>query len=206
MGEQFGFFVTVWIKISFLFTPFFALTMFLSMTDGGAYNNERRKVALQVTGAVAALSVVIFLFGDLVFNLLGITLDAFRVGAGALLFLSAVQLVQSKRSSSIPKVENDDDDIAVVPLAIPIIIGPAVIGTLMVFGSDISSLGQKGIGVAALLCAALTTGTILLLGTRIERLLGEKGLKIVSKVTGLVLSAIAAQMIMDGVKNFSQLP
>lgn len=206
MGEQFGFFVTVWFKFTFLFTPFFVLTMFLSMTDGGAYNTERRKIALQVTGAVAVLSVTIFLFGNIVFNLLGITLDAFRVGAGVLLLLSAIQLVQSKRSANMPKVAEDDDDIAVVPLAMPIVIGPAVIGTLMVLGSDISSLGQKGLGIVALLFAALTTGIILLLGTRIERVLGRKGLKILSKITGLVLSAMAAQMILTGAKNFIQLP
>lgn len=206
MGEQFGFFITVWFKFTFLFAPFFALTMFLSMTDGGAYNNRRRTVALQVTAAVAVLSVTIFLFGNIVFNLLGITLDAFRVGAGVLLFLSAVQLTQSKRSTNMPKVAEDDDDIAVVPLAMPMIIGPAVIGTLMVFGSDISSLGQKGIGIMALLLAALTVGLILFLGTHIERLLGKKGLKILSKTTGLVLSAIAAQMILTGVKNFFQQP
>lgn len=205
MEEQFSFFVTVWFKFTFLFTPFFLLTMFLSMTDGGAYNNERRNIALRVTAAIAVLSIAIFLFGNIVFNLLGITLDAFRVGAGVLLFLNAIQLVQSKRSVEMPN-SDDDDDIAVVPLAMPIVIGPAVIGTLMVFGSDISSLGQKGLGILALLFAALTTGTILLLGTRIERVLGKKGLKILSKTTGLVLSAMAAQMILTGAKNFTQLP
>lgn len=206
MGEQFSLFVTVWFKFSFLFAPFFVLTMFLSMTDGGPYNTERRTLALQVTAAIAVLSIAIFLFGNVVFNLLGITLDAFRVGAGVLLFLSAVQLAQSKRSANMPEVADDDDDIAVVPLAMPMAIGPAVIGTLMVFGSDLSSLGQKGIGILALLFAALTTGVILLLGTHIERLLGKKGLKILSKTTGLVLSAMAAQMILTGIKNFIQQP
>ncbi len=206
MGEQFGYFVTVWIKFTFLFAPFFLLTMFLSMTDGGAYNTERRTLALRVTAAIAILSIAIFLFGNIFFSLLGITLDAFRVGAGALLFLSAVQLAQSKRSTNIPEINDDDDDIAVVPLAVPMAIGPAVIGTLMVFGSDISSLGQRGLGILALLLAALTTGVILLLGTHIERLLGKKGLKILSKITGLILSAISAQMILSGVKNFFQQP
>lgn len=202
MGEQFSFFITVWFKFAFLFAPFFVLTMFLSMTDGGPYNTQRRTVAIQVTIAIAVMSVAIFLFGHVVFNLLGITLDSFRIGAGVLLFLSAIQLAQSKRSANMPKVAEDDDDIAVVPLAMPIVIGPAVIGTLMVLGSDISSIGQKGLGILALLFASLTVGIILLLGSRIERLLGKKGLKILSKITGLVLSAMAAQMIMTGVKNF----
>ena len=210
MGEQFGFFITIWFKFTFLFAPFFVLTMFLSMTTG-AHNAERRKLALRVTGAIAVLSVAVFLFGNIVFSLLGITLDAFRVGAGVLLFLSAVQLVQSKRSAEMPRGvgegnDGDHDDIAVVPLAMPIVIGPAVIGTLMVFGSEYSNIGQKGIGIVALLFATLTTGIILLLGTHIERVLGKRGLRVMSKITGLILSAMAAQMILSGVKNFIQLP
>lgn len=202
MRAQFSFFITVWFKFAFLFTPFFVLSMFLTMTEGFSAA-QRRKIALQVTAAIASLSVIVFLFGNVVFSLFGITLDAFRVGAGVLLFISAIHLTQSKDNTD--KIRNNDDDIAVVPLAIPIVIGPAVIGMLMVFGSEISS-GQRMLGVIALLGASLSTGTILLLGTRIENILGRRGLKIMSKITGLVLAALAAQMIMVGVKNAMLLP
>ena len=200
MGSHFGLFIAIWLKFTFLFTPFFALTMFLSLTKGyGAA--ERRRVALRVTGAVAVLCVVVFFFGNTVFKLFGITLDSFRVGAGVLLFLSAIQLVQSKPAAA-DAGDPGDEDIAVVPLAMPIVIGPAIIGTLLVLGADLDDPLGKGIGIAALMLATATLGSILLLGTYIEHAVGKRNLKILSKVTGLVLAALAAQMIMAGIRNF----
>lgn len=200
MESHFGLFISIWLKFTFLFTPFFALTMFLSMTKGYV-DIERRRLAIRVTAAVAVLCVGVFFFGNIVFKLFGITLDSFRVGAGVLLFLSAIELVLSKSSSS-DTGNPGDEDIAVVPLAMPIVIGPAIIGTLLVLGADLADPMSKGIGIMALLFATLTLGGTLLLGTYIERAVGKRNLNILSKVTGLILSALAAQMIMTGIRNF----
>ena len=94
MTDGASFFLSVWIKFFFLFTPFFALSMFLVMTKGYT-EGARRKLALQISGAVGGICLALFFFGNVVFALFGITLDAFRIGAGALLFLTAVGLVQS---------------------------------------------------------------------------------------------------------------
>lgn len=193
-----SFFINVWMKFLFLFAPFFSLTMFLSMTTGYG-KDQRHKLALQVTGAVGILCFSLFFFGNIVFSLFGITLDAFRVGAGALLFLSAVGLVQTK---TVPSNTLQNDDIAVVPLAMPIIVGPAVIGTLMVMGAEITDKTEKLVGCIALGAAILSIGTFLWLSSYFERMLGKKGLTILSKITGLILSALAAQLILTGIKNF----
>src|SRR5450759_2251996 len=112
-------FFSVWIKFFFVFTPFFALSMFLSLTEG--YNeHRRRRLALGVSGAVAGLCLLLFFAGNQLFSLFGITLNSFRIGAGALLFLSAVSLVQGYTTTA---GANPHDTIAVVPLAIPIIVG-----------------------------------------------------------------------------------
>ncbi len=193
-------FITVWLKFTFLFTPFFVLSMFLSMTSGYAVA-ERRRLALRVCLAVVVLCVGVFFFGNVAFTLLGITLDSFRVGAGVLLFLSAIQLVQSRPVAPDHR-KSDDEDIAVVPLAMPIVIGPAIIGTLLVLGADLAHPASKAVGIAALLLASATIGCILLMGAYIERILGRKNLTILSKFTGLILAALAAQMVMTGVRNF----
>ncbi len=198
MGEMFPFFVSVWLKFFFLFTPFFALTMFLAMTQGYP-DTQRRGLALKITGAVSVLCFILFFFGNTVFSLFGITLDAFRIGAGALLFISAVGLVQAKPVSATPDPE---DDIAVVPLAMPIIVGPATIGTLLVLGAEISSPTQKLYGCLALLLAIASVGILLLLASYVERMLGKKNINILSKVTGLVLASLAAQMIFTGIRSF----
>lgn len=201
MTDILSFFVSVWLKFFFLFTPFFALSMFLSMTKGYA-ENQRRKLALQVSGAVGVFCLALFFFGNVIFSLFGITLDSFRVGAGVLLFLSAVGLVQATPAVSKPSPE---EDIAVVPLAMPIIVGPATIGTLLVLGAEITDAFHKTLGCLALLLAVISVGTILILASFFERAVGKKGLNILSKITGLILAALAAQMILVGVQHFLSL-
>ena len=198
MADTVSFFVSVWLKFFFLFTPFFALSMFLSMTKGYA-EVQRRKLAMQVSGAVGVFCLALFFFGNIIFSLFGITLDSFRVGAGALLFLSAVGLVQANLAVAKPSLE---EDIAVVPLAMPIIVGPATIGTLLVLGAEISDAFHKSLGCLALLLAVISVGTILVLASFFERVGGKRGLNILSKITGLILAALAAQMILVGVQHF----
>lgn len=198
MNSALSFFISVWLKFFFLFTPFFALSMFLSMTKGYE-ETQRRKLALRISSAVGVSCLILFLFGDVIFSLFGITLDSFRVGAGALLFLSAVGLVQANPSTLKP---SPDEDIAVVPLAMPIIVGPATIGTLLVLGGEITDTFHKGLGCLALLLAVISVGTILILASFIERAVGKKGLNILSKISGLILAALAAQMILLGVQHF----
>lgn len=198
MADSVNFFISIWMKFFFLFTPFFALSMFLTLTRGYA-EPQRRKLAIQVTGSVGVLCFGLYFFGNAVFDIFGITLDAFRVGAGALLFLSAVKLVQTQTS---PIEISGDEDIAVIPLAMPVIVGPATIGTLLVIGAEITDTRQMTIGGMALVSAIASVGVLLLVGSVVERVLGRRGLNILSRVTGLVLAALAAQMVLTGVKHF----
>ena len=198
MSDRLHFFVTVWLKFFFLFTPFFALSMFLSMT-GDYTEKQRRKLAVMISVAVAVLCICLLFLGNQIFAIFGITLNAFRIGVGALLFLSAISLVQGRKS---PSDENQEADIAVVPLAMPVIVGPATTGTLLVMGAGLSSVTEKAVGCLALLFAVLCVGVMLLLATAIERGIGYRGLNILSKLTGIILAALAAQMIMDGILGF----
>lgn len=195
-------FLSLWIKLFFVFTPFFGLTMFLSMTEG--YDEaRRRRLALATSSAAAVICLILFFAGKQMFALFGITLDSFRIGAGVLLFLSGISLVQSKAGSAGAAV---DSDVAVVPLAMPIIVGPATTGTLLVMGAELDGLAEKGIGCLALFSAVVCIGAVLLMGSLIQRRLGTRGLAILSKLTGLILSALAAQMIMTGIQGFMSIP
>jgi len=196
--ENLLFLFNTWMKFLFLFMPFFALTMFLSVTED--YTNEKRNsLAMHVVLAVVVLCTGLLFFGDIVFALFGITLDAFRVGAGALLFISAIPLVQGKHGSLTAK---DDEDVAIVPLAMPVVVGPATIGALLVLGGDISGVTQRILGCLAVLLASAVLWVILRMGTTIKDKLGGRGLRVMARITGLVLSALSAQMVMQGVKQF----
>ena len=193
--KQFHYLVSIWIKFFFLFTPFFALSMFLTMTRERT-ETDRHRIALRVAAATGLLCLLLFFFGNAIFALCGITLDAFRVGAGALLFISAVGLAGVTQQNT-PQQEHED--IVVVPLAMPVIIGPATIGTLLVLGVESSGWTKKLLGCIALLMAVACVGLLLWLGSAIERLIGRRGINILSKITGLILAALAAQMILAGV-------
>ena len=193
-------FLSLFIKLFFLLTPFFVLTMFLSLTRD-LDRHEKRRMAVRVTCAVLCTTFVIYFLGNAIFDIFGITLDAFRIGAGSLLFLSAVELVRGQAGKK-PEPDGSDGDMSVVPLAIPITVGPATVGALLVMGAGQRQLMDTLIGSASLAAAVLAVGILLFMATHIERLIGKTGLIILSKLTGLILSALAAQIVFTGVKNF----
>lgn len=193
-------FFAIYVKFFFIMTPFFVTTIFLSMTKG-IDESDKKRLAIKVTLAISITCLIILFFGKYIFELFGITLDAFRIGAGALLFLTAVDLVQ-KEINDIPTCKADILKHAVVPLAIPVTVGPGTVGALMVMGADIDTLHDMLLGSGALLSAIGSIGLLLYLSGHIEKLIGRTGLIVLSKVTGLVLAALAAQLIFTGIKNF----
>jgi multiple antibiotic resistance protein len=198
MDESTQLFVSIWIKLFFLLTPFFVMSVFLSLTQELSAA-ERRKVAAWLTVDIIIICFVLYFLGNAIFSVFGITLDAFRIGAGALLFLSAVDLVRGSETSM---QREGSGNITVVPLAIPITVGPATTGALLVMGTEVASVWEKIVGCAALFSAVISIGILLFLATSIERIIGRTGLKVLSKLTGLILSALAAQIVFTGIKHF----
>lgn len=194
------FFIATFLKIFFMMTPFFVLSVFLTVTNE-ATENEKRALAIKVTISVVIMSLVLLFFGKHIFAVFGITLDAFKIGAGALLFLSAVGLIYGNKDGLKPS-DQKLSELAVVPLAIPITVGPGTIGILLVMGAEFSSLSKLLLGSLALISAILIIGTMLYLSSIIERFIGKEGLLVISKITGLFLAALSAQIMFTGIKNF----
>jgi len=190
-----SYFLNGWIKFFVLLTPFFALSMFVLLTANRSAS-EKRTLALKVMAAVFVICLTLFFLGNVIFQAVGITIDSFRVGAGLLLFLSAVELVQGR-----PKGDASEKDIAVVPLSVPVIVGPATTGALLVTGAEITDGRQRLIALSSLVLAILSIGAILLAADFIERLFKRKGIVVLSKLTGLFLSALASQMVFEGARN-----
>ncbi|MBI4976936.1 MAG: MarC family protein [Spirochaetes bacterium] len=187
---------TIFLKIFFLLTPFFVISSFISMT--AEYSPARRRItALKMTLAIIIVCLVLFWFGTVLFGIFGITLNSFRIGTGALLMLSAVSLVRGS-----PDARGDKDgEISVVPLAIPIAVGPGTIGALMVLSAEPVLISEKILSLSAVAAAGLLTGLLCLLSELVRRVLGVTGLAVLSKLTGLVIAAIAAQLVVAGIKG-----
>jgi len=197
-----GLFLDIFTKVFFILSPFFSVSMFL-LLSGDMDRLTRNYCALRTSVAILVICFVVYFFGNLIFKVLGITVPAFQVGAGTLLFLTAISMVSGKRSEVGPDRESD---FAVVPLAIPMIVGPGTIGTVLVLGMEIGDAREKVVAAAAILLAVLMISLFLFLAVPIGRLLGQKGLQMMMKLTGLILTAIAAQIIFTGVRTFLNIP
>ncbi|MCD8338670.1 MAG: MarC family protein [Burkholderiales bacterium] len=189
----------LFVKIFFLMTPPFVMTVFLSVTKDSTVQ-EKHALAIRVTISVAIASAILLFFGSYIFSVFGITLPAFRIGTGAVLFLSAIEMINGDPQKI--KIDGSASTLAIVPMAIPITLGPASIGAIMVYGGDLTNVSDQLIGYVAILGASICVGILLWLSRFIEKALGKTGISIMAKLTGLILSAMSAQMIFDGAGYF----
>jgi multiple antibiotic resistance protein len=189
---------SLYLKMLVLYSPFFVLSCFISLTLG--YTRKERKVlACKVALGTVIASGLLYLFGQHIFILFGITIDAFRIGAGSVLFISALGMAQGK---PVVQVDNQQQDVTIVPLTIPLTVGPGTIGALLVMSAGQPHWDTRLLALAAIVIASITVGLVLYLSDLFEHLLGEQGLQIVSRLMGLFVCALAAQIIFTGVKNY----
>ncbi|EPJ9473836.1 TPA: MarC family protein [Citrobacter freundii] len=198
MNDLFVSFFSISIKLFAIMTPPAILSAFISGT--AHYDEERkRRTAFKTSSAIFIIGLNLLIIGDSLFSIFGFTLDAFRIGSGVLLFLTALTLMNENGDS--PDVLTEKD-ISVVPLAVPLCMGPAAIGTIIVMGSTADSIWDKVLSGFSLLFAVLIIYLMLLTSKSIAALLGKTGIAILAKFTGLFLAAIAAQVIFTGIKSF----
>lgn len=188
--------IGVFVKFLVLLTPFFILSVFVSMTDG-MESGDRKKLARKTTAAIWVISLIIYFFGNRLFGYLGVTIPAFQAGTGVLLMLNGIELV---RGSGTAKHTRESDDIAVVPLAVPYTVGPGTLGALLVMSAEAASWKARVIETAGITVAVVVIGILLYFSEGLMKLLKRKGLDILSKLTGLFLAALAAQLILNGLR------
>ena len=189
----------------FLLTPFFVLSMFLSMTQDWE-TNAKRRLALRIGLAAFLICSVLIFYGKFIFQAFDITLDAFRIGGGSLLFLSAVGLVNSNVTDKKQAVAADPNanisNIAVVPLAIPVTVGPGTIGAMLVIGAESKNITERLVSLGAVFAAMVLLTSMLYAAAWVEKKLGRHVIVILSKLTGLILAAMAAQMVFTGIRAY----
>ena len=191
--------IAICVKFFLILTPFFILSVFVAVSND-LNAKDKNSLAYRTTFAVWLTCMILYIFGNVIFNYLGITLDAFRIGAGLVLMLNGIEMV---RSNGIPSARNigTSSDISVVPLAIPYTVGPGTIGTLLVMGAEAPTLAQRVTELIGITVAVALVGTMLRFSNKIAEILKQKGVNILSKLTGMFLVSLAAQLIFTGVKN-----
>ncbi|MBM3423717.1 MAG: MarC family protein [Chlorobi bacterium] len=181
---------------------FAALTPYYSET-------ERRAAAFKGTLIAAVILLVFAFFGTALLDYLGISLAALRISGGVLLLLFAVDMVfgggggGGARSSDEEKMEAmQKSDLSVFPLAMPLIAGPATIGATVLLMADAGGdLVRQTSVIAALLAVLLLTLLFLMVSGQVRKLLGVTGLHVISRTVGIILSALAVQFMIDGLRE-----
>ncbi len=180
--------------------------MFLALTVGMT-QAERRQVAIRAT-IIAALALTFFaLVGQKLLTLLGITLPAFRIAGGLLLFWIAFEMVferRSERKTNVAKTAIDLDhirNVAAFPLAIPLMAGPgAITATMLLAGQTRGEPQLMAALIAIIAFICVLCWLVFLFAERISLLLGVTGNIVLTRLLGIVLVALAVQFVLDGVK------
>jgi multiple antibiotic resistance protein len=168
---------------------------------------ERRRVALRATLIASALLLVFALFGDDLLRGIGISLAGVRVGGGVLLMLLAIDIVFGRSIGPHTASENDADDISVFPLATPIVAGPGAITAVVVRASEANNrLLDTTLLLVALAAVMLLTYLGFRIAGTIERWLGATGMNVVSRILGILLAALSAEMMLTGLKQSGVFP
>jgi multiple antibiotic resistance protein len=191
--------------IFFVVDPMGAIPVFMAMTrdDPPA---KRRDMAKRASIAAFFVLSTFAVAGTVIFKVFGITLGAFKVAGGVLLLLTSIDLLraQPQRTRVSPEEEREGaekEDVAIFPLAIPILAGPGSIATVAAL---MGRAGRKAFAVPVVLSIALTclASYLMLVGAeRISRLLGVTGLSVMNRVIGLIIGAIAVQFMFDGLRD-----
>jgi len=195
-------FVTLLVTVD----PVGTAVMFLALTTH-ASPQHRHRMAWRGTLLATAIILAFAIAGQWLLGVLGISFAAFRIAGGLLLFLLATDMVLALhsgiRTTTEPELEEAarSRDVAVFPLAIPLLAGPGALTSIMLLIGDAADLGAQ-IRVLASLAAVMALALLTLLGaTQVGRLLGVTGANVVTRVLGVVLAALATQFVIDGVRE-----
>lgn len=200
-----------------LINPSGALMLFLHFTNG--YSDTDKKKVARIACITVFITMAFFtLFGEVLLKSLGISLGSFRVAGGLLLLLIALSMMSAGNNPAKPQEQDVDSEVnersqagslagvAVVPIAIPMMIGPGGISTVIIYASQFNSpTGLAMILVSSFFISAFCY--ICLMGAgKISKVLGNTGLNVINRVMGIILAALAIEIMVSGLRNlFPQL-
>jgi multiple antibiotic resistance protein len=180
--------------------------IFASLTAGSS-DAHRRAMAIRSVAVAGIILLAFAIFGEAFLRALGISLDAFRIAGGIMLFLIALEMVFEKRQerrenrAEDVKANTAPDDISIFPMGIPMIAGPGSIASAMLLTSRGRGLEQDLVVLGALGIVLLLTLAALLLAAPMMRLIGYRMEAMITRLLGVILAALAVQFVIDGIRQ-----
>jgi multiple antibiotic resistance protein len=209
-----AFFVTAFVSIFVTLDAIGNVPIFLSITPHNTHA-ERAQMVGRALLVVFAVLVLFALLGNLIFRLFGVTIEAFRIVAGLLLLKISFDMMEARQARVRHTPEEDLEglqrhDIAVIPLAIPLLSGPGTISTVIALTGQAAKSPSIVPAFGALILAILLNVFIAFIALRsatvIAAVLKETGMRVFTRVMGLILAAIAVQFVLTGIKEAFHLP
>lgn len=197
-----AFLITAFATLFVVIDPPGLVPLFIALTQG--MDATRRRAMAQRACIIATIMLMLFgLMGEALLGFIGISMPAFRIAGGILLFLTALDMLFERRTQRREGQHADPDhDPSVFPLATPLIAGPGAIATMILL------VGQSGPGwsgtvavMGLLLAMMLATFLFLLASPPLERLLGRTGTIVITRLLGMLLAALSVQFVIDGVRG-----
>jgi len=199
MDNLITFSITVFTGFFAIMNPIANVPIFLSLIQG-ADSNTQKRIAKKSTLIAFAIVVAFVVLGKFIFELFGITIPAFKITGGILIFFVGFEMLQSKKSTvKHLKNPNIDENIAVSPLAIPILAGPGTIVTAMNYATN-SEIIHIGIIIVVFAVMCLLTYFFFLISDKIVEIVGNNVISVIGKIMGLIIAIIGTNMIIEGLK------
>ena len=205
MKEWLSFSVLSLSAIFFVVDPMGVIPVFMAMTVGDP-PEKRRSMARRASVAAFFILSVFAVAGTLIFRVFGVTLGAFKVAGGVLLLLTSIEMLKAQQQSTRMTKEEElegaeKEDVAIFPLAIPLLAGPGSIATVTAL---MGKAGRILFAIPVILSIAVTCAAayfMLIAADRIQRLMGVTGMNVMNRVIGLIIGAIAVQFMFDGLRD-----
>lgn len=196
-----GFLITAFATLFVVIDPPGLVPLFIALTQGMDADHRRRLAARACL--IAAILLTLFgLLGEQLLGFIGISMPAFRIAGGILLFLTALDMLFERRTQRREGQKSDPDhDPSVFPLATPLIAGPGAIATMILLVGKTSDWVGTVAVLALMLGMMLATFLFLLAAPRLEHLLGRTGTIVITRLLGMLLAALSVQFVIDGVKG-----
>jgi multiple antibiotic resistance protein len=183
--------------------PFAAVPVFLSLA-GREPPIEQRRIAVRAAVTSFAILSLFAAAGAFVFSFFGITIPAFRIAGGVILFGVALEMVKAQKSSTRStqgEIDEEHADVGIVPMGMPLLSGPGSIAAVMVLAARGTTFADRLALHGVILAIAVISWLVLRSAGYFGRALGQTGLNVLSRMMGLLLAAVAVQFVLDGVRE-----
>lgn len=177
-------------------------TAFVFMSVTSNFSDKEKKAVAKKAATISTIILISFaLLGGVIFTVFGVTLAAFRIAGGIILFGIGMKMIYDRHDKEEFEKGKSESDISVIPLAIPFISGPGSIATVIILTTEAVSFNHTLIVIAAILITTISCYFSMVYSEKLTKYLGRTGRQVVSRMFGLILAVIAVQFIINGISE-----